>query len=129
MVMPTASGRGSVLVVDDDAAIKHLVERVLSVDYDVRATTSPREALGWLDSGDRFDVVVFDLQMPEMSGALFFAALASRFPEMARRGIVLTGSLDDGALKFLNRTLLPRVSKPFRGAALKSAIAGVLERH
>ncbi len=58
----------SVLVVDDDDAIRTLISRVLlRADYDVAQAGNGSEALAKL-RGRRFQTVVLDLMMPVMSG-------------------------------------------------------------
>ena len=58
----------SVLVVDDDGAIRTLISRVLlRAHYDVAQAGNGSEALAKL-RGRRFQTVVLDLMMPVMSG-------------------------------------------------------------
>jgi CheY-like chemotaxis protein len=58
----------SVLVVDDDDAIRTLISRVLvRADYDVAQAGNGSEALAKLRAR-RFQTVVLDLMMPVMSG-------------------------------------------------------------
>jgi CheY-like chemotaxis protein len=58
----------SVLVVDDDDAIRTLISRVLvRADYDVAHASNGSEALTMLRAR-RFRTVVLDLMMPVMSG-------------------------------------------------------------
>ncbi|MGO4392944.1 GAF domain-containing protein [Variovorax sp. M-6] len=57
------------LIVDDNATNR----RVLSLQtgkwgMDLRATESPLEALRWLEQGERFDLAILDMHMPEMDG-------------------------------------------------------------
>lgn len=63
------------LVVDDNATHRNIMTlQAQSWGMTVRAAASGAEALGWLQAGDRFDVAVLDMQMPEMDGV----ALAER---------------------------------------------------
>ncbi|MDP9193012.1 MAG: response regulator [Acidobacteriota bacterium] len=62
------SDERSVLVVDDDDAIRTLISRVLlRADFDVAQAGNGSEALAKLRSR-RFQTVVLDLMMPVMSG-------------------------------------------------------------
>ncbi len=66
-----------ILVVDDDLAILRMIERVLeSEGWAVAAASSAERALELIDH--EFDVVVLDLQMPQMDGAALYALLRSR---------------------------------------------------
>ncbi len=69
-----------VLLVDDDRTALIPLEAVLSVDYEVVTTTSPRAALELVrdEAAQRnpFDVVCSDLQMREMDGGELLRRIA-----------------------------------------------------
>jgi CheY-like chemotaxis protein len=63
------------LVVDDNATNRKLLAlQVTKWGMTPRSTGSPGEALRWLEAGERFDLAVLDMHMPEMDGG----ELASR---------------------------------------------------
>ena len=65
---PQLHGR-RVLVVDDNATNRRiLVRQAESWGMLARATASPAQALEWIRRGDPFDLVILDMQMPEMDG-------------------------------------------------------------
>ena len=66
--MTTESALGRVLVVDDEDDIRSMLGIVLSTEgWDVDEAADGREALLRAAAG-RYDLVVLDLRMPEMSG-------------------------------------------------------------
>jgi PAS domain S-box-containing protein len=106
--------RGRVMVLDDDAAIGATLKLILSEWHDVTALTSPREALRMLRAGERYDVVLCDVMMPEMTAMDFHAALASPMPETAGDIVFLTGgAFTVTAREFLDRIPNARFDKPF----------------
>ena len=61
-------GRNSILVVDDDAAVARFLRRVLEAHgFEVAAAQDGRAAIEMLTS-KRFDVVLTDIHMPQMTG-------------------------------------------------------------
>jgi CheY-like chemotaxis protein len=58
-----------VLVVDDDTAVLAATARMLRLNgYEVTTLADPITALRKIREGQRFDVIVSDLQMPDMHG-------------------------------------------------------------
>ncbi len=88
---PPAVRRGSVLVVDDEPMLGVLTRRILEGAHDVVTTTSAKEALGWIGEGRRFDLIVCDLMMPDMTGMDLYEELAQAAPDQARTMVFLTG--------------------------------------
>lgn len=63
-----AGGRSRILVVDDDAGQRSLLEAFLAQhNFSVATANSGEEALALLDAGD-FDMMISDVRMPGMSG-------------------------------------------------------------
>jgi CheY-like chemotaxis protein len=72
---PADRHRCSVLVVDDDADIRELLRVSLSSNgYDVAAVADGREALQYLRSHVDTCMILLDLLLPAMDGAMFRAA-------------------------------------------------------
>ncbi|MBT2325571.1 response regulator [Variovorax paradoxus] len=58
-----------VLIVDDNATNRRVLTlQMAKWGMDSRDTESPVEALRWLEQGDRFDLAILDMHMPEMDG-------------------------------------------------------------
>ncbi|MCE9638484.1 MAG: PAS domain S-box protein [Planctomycetes bacterium] len=122
-------GRGeSVLVVEDDPAVRSLVERlVAAAGYRVVAVSGIDEAMAAVDAvGAKFDVVLSDVVMPKSGGPEIVRALRARDP--ALRALFMSGytervSADKGALPpgaaFLQ--------KPFTVAKLEQKIREVMD--
>ncbi|HET7826954.1 MAG TPA: ATP-binding protein [Anaeromyxobacter sp.] len=124
-----APPRARILVVDDEELVAEAIERILSSDHDVVAVGSGRDALRRLGDGSRFDAVVCDLLMPEMSGADFWAELHRRDPTLAACTILVTGAgLLDEARTAMGAFSGPIVEKPFTAGDLREAIGRVLAR-
>ena len=115
--------RGNILVVDDEPIICFTIERMLSTDHDVTALTSAKEALARIEAGERFDVILCDVMMPEMDGAALYDLLHTRYPEQAERMVFVTGgAFTSRGQEFLARVPNARVEKPFDVPALLGLI-------
>jgi CheY-like chemotaxis protein len=104
-----------VLVVDDEAAITSLLTRALgSQACDVTAVKGGRAALSALER-ERFDLVLCDLMMPEMSGEEVYREATRRWPQLARRFAFMTGgAFTARGRQFLASVPAPVLEKPFR---------------
>lgn len=57
-----------VLIIDDQIIMRKLLEQILKDSYEVVSLENGREALEWMYSGNIPDLVVADLNMPEIDG-------------------------------------------------------------
>jgi signal transduction histidine kinase len=121
--------RARVLVVDDEVSLGRVLERSLRGHHDVLTLTKGREALNRIAAGERFDVIVSDLMMPDVTGMDLYEQLLLETPDQATRMIFLTGgAFTDRAREFLDRVPNPRSEKPFDVSTILAMIAVVLRR-
>lgn len=118
----------SVLLVEDDTfAIKiaQTVLRQLKVPY-VSTAKDGAEALDVLNSGmQRFDLIVSDWNMPEMSGLQLLKAVRMKWPGMPF--IMLTGKASpEFVVEARDNGVDAYVVKPFSPAQLGQKIAAVV---
>ncbi|SEB25723.1 GAF domain-containing protein [Variovorax sp. YR216] len=124
-VQPEMAGK-RLLIVDDNATNR----RVLSLQtakwgMDSRATASPLEALQWLDAGERFDVAIVDMHMPEMDGL----TLAQRIRAgHAALPLVLFSSVGRRETGDGESVFSAYLSKPIHQSQLFDTLAGLLVR-
>lgn len=60
-----------ILVIDDELSIRMLLENFLKKNYDVVTKNDGMEALKWMEDGNIPDLVVADIQMPNLDGYEF----------------------------------------------------------
>jgi CheY-like chemotaxis protein len=88
-----------VLVVDDDATVCMLYAAMIKTGgWAPTVASSGQEALGMLTDGQRFDVILCDMMMPEMSGPQFKARLARLIPAQGDRVVMMSTDPDLQAL-------------------------------
>jgi two-component system cell cycle sensor histidine kinase/response regulator CckA len=123
------SPKARVLFVDDEARITQMAEQVLRAQgFDVTALTSPREALTlFLADPSRFDVVVLDHTMPEISGL----ELARRISALRRElPIVLLSGFAEGIARAALQSagIKQCLPKPLPLSRLAEVVHALLER-
>jgi PAS domain S-box-containing protein len=115
--------QGHVLIVDDEVAFANSLRRLLSAEHMVSIVANGREAFTRIQGGERFDVILCDLMMPEMTGPDLYAALTEAAPDQARKIIFITGgAFSPSAQQFLERVPNPCFEKPCDIQKLRTAI-------
>jgi PAS domain S-box-containing protein len=117
-----AARRARILVVDDEPLVRTALVQLLADRHEVIALDAAGAALAAIEKGDRYDVILCDLMMPQMTGMELHAALARVAPDQARRLVAMTG----GAFSAQAREFLaaghPSVEKPFDVPVLTAVI-------
>jgi signal transduction histidine kinase len=123
---PLAAGgvaRRRVLAVDDEALLLKAYRRMLADHHDVVTALGGREAMRVLAHDGPPDIVLCDLQMPDVSGAELYAAVRERYPALAGRFIFVTGgAFSSDAKRFLEESDCSVINKPFRVEELLAMI-------
>ncbi|MGC4001540.1 MAG: ATP-binding protein [Anaeromyxobacter sp.] len=120
---PAAEDRTRLLVIEAEPEVGRSLARLLP-DHEVSVVASGGEAQARLEAGQRFDVILCDLDTPDLAGEALHQALAARWPELARRVVfTATGKLDAARRAAVTRTGRPLVDRPFDLAQLASALA------
>ncbi len=121
------TSRPRVLVVDDEPLMARAVQRALNDEFDVRVELSAVKARERLASGERFDLILSDLMMPEMTGADLFRWMEQECPDQAARVLFVTGGSHEEALQQFLQTVSDRVvSKPFDRQQLVTRMRALL---
>ncbi len=107
---------GRVLLVDDDESFLELFAPQFTAQYlEVLPVSSPRRALDLLDQ-EPFDLLVSDVQMPELSGIELFRSVQDRHPDIPVILITAFGSTEDaiqavkqGAFHYFEKPLFDKL--------------------
>ncbi len=114
-----------ILVIDDDQAmVDYLVEMLDEAGYEASGTTSPREAIRRVGEME-FNLVLSDIEMPEMRGLELLAAIHEKKPGQLVLLITAFGSVDL-AVRAVRAGACDFVAKPFTIDALRHAIERAL---
>jgi PAS domain S-box-containing protein len=123
-----ARGTETILIVEDDAKVRALVQRVLeSAGYTVLPATDGQDALSILQRRPgRIHLVLTDIVMPGMSGPELLSRLREEHPGC--KGLYMSGYSDKALSpsQFL-QSEVPYLQKPFSPGALAQRVREVLD--
>ncbi len=103
----------SILVVDDDPAMRHLLSVILTDHgWEARAVSAAQDALRELEARD-YDLVLTDVRMPGMDGLALLAAIQRLRPELTVIVMSAYGA-QEAALEAMKAGAYDYLSKPFK---------------
>ncbi|MCP4565302.1 MAG: hybrid sensor histidine kinase/response regulator, partial [Bosea sp.] len=126
---PSAASQ-SVLLVDDSAFFRNMLAPVLkAAGYKVRTAPNAQEALAALRSGQGFDVVLTDIEMPDMNGFEFAEVIRAdhnldQMPIIALSAMVSPAAIERGRQAGFH-DYVAKFDRPGLIAALKEQTAEV----
>ena len=115
--------KNQILIIDDDNAICQLLEKLLEKEYNVITKNDGMSAMQWLTQGNLPDLIISDIEMPNINGEEFIANLKSSgfFNEVPF--IVITGySSKEQKLKCMRLGVHDYFEKPFNPTDLVFSI-------
>src|SRR5439155_1995290 len=96
-----ASRSGTVLIIDDEAAIRESLETVLELEgYAVESASSGEEGLARLGDGS-FDLVLLDLALSDRNGIDLLAEIHAQDPHLSVIMITVYGTVDNAVRAML----------------------------
>ena len=115
-----------VLVVDDEAPIRQVARRILETGgYRVIEASNGLDALALLEEGTPLDLLMADLQMPELNGEEMARRIRAANPDL--KVLYVTGFID---ILFAQRPILWEgeafLEKPFTVTGLLEAVSLLL---
>ncbi|MDG6107084.1 response regulator [Dactylosporangium aurantiacum] len=116
----------SALIVDDNTANRRVLQGQLhgwGMTY--TAVASAHEALALVEDGQRFDVGVLDMHMPDVNGDELAVRLRAR-PATEDLPLILLSSVNASGERHLGGRFAAVLTKPARAAALRATLARVL---
>ncbi|MEO0819998.1 MAG: response regulator [Pseudomonadota bacterium] len=123
---PDLTGRGSVLLVEDEAAVRSFAARALRLrGYDVEIAEEAEEALALVSDETRvFDLIVSDVMMPGMDGPTFVERAREIRPDL--RVLFVSGYAEEAFQKHIENPDYAFLAKPFSLSELTAKVKEVL---
>jgi len=125
--MPVARAL-NVLLIDDDELIQHAVHRILrAAGHTVTTVSGGAKAIAVVEAGLRPNLVVLDMNMPELDGAATLPRLRKLLPNVPV--VLSTGQADQDAQTLAtSHALVTLLPKPFSAAALGQKLDSLAKR-
>ena len=100
-------GTKKVLIAEDSSVIQNLTKKILQIqNYDIFSAKNGVQVLDMI-SKDQFDIILMDIQMPEMDGPTLLGELRKTRPEL--KVIFVSGYAEDAFKKNLEDETLKRI--------------------
>jgi DNA-binding response OmpR family regulator len=130
VITPTAPKPSTVLVVDDEAGLRRVVERLLTREgYRVLSAGSAETAYELL-AAEEADALLLDIHLPTMSGLALYLAIVHRWPALEGRIAIMTGDAEaEDVRTWLEHHRCTVIRKPFNLDEVTSWLAVVLRPH
>jgi len=117
--------RGRILIIDDEAAIRSIMVRLLA--HDTVQAASGAEAKQILEGDQAFDLILCDVMMSDLSGVDLHEWLAAAHPSLAKRLIFVTGgAFTPRARDYLSQVDNLQIEKPFDAVSFRKIVTSKL---
>ena len=118
-----------ILLVEDEVYMQILIRTKLNQYFDLHVCSDGLEALAFLQEGELPDLIISDLNLPQVSGLELISQLKSTTFFNAIPIIILSGEENsDIRIKCLNQGADDFIVKPFNPDELLARIKAVLRR-
>jgi len=119
-----------ILVVDDAPGIQRILTVHLQKDFEIVVKNDGMEGMEWLDAGHSVDLILADLDMPNLNGKEFLQIMrASNFYKHIPVIILSAESESGERIDCLNKGADDFIEKPFNPAEVLAKIQVILRRY
>jgi DNA-binding NtrC family response regulator len=124
----SAAGGGSILIIDDEVAIRESLETLLEFEgYSVQSAETGEEGLARMAERP-FDLVLLDFALPDRNGLEILADIRSRDPQLAVIMITAYGTVDN-AVRAIQKGATNFIQKPWDNEKLLADVRAAVARH
>ncbi|MBT7993945.1 MAG: response regulator [Bacteroidetes bacterium] len=116
-----------ILAIDDEITIRKLLSIFLSKYYDVETKADGLEALRWIQDGNSPDLIICDIQMPNMNGHDFVMNIRASGMHNKIPLLMLSGEEEsETRIKFYKLRVRNFITKPYNPEELLVLIKLIL---
>jgi signal transduction histidine kinase len=128
VVIPPIDPRGRLLFIDDEKDICEVIQEAMAPFHELVTATSARQALELIAAGQRFDLILCDIRMPDMTGIDFHTRLGTDNAAQASRVVLMSGGFDRRPGDPPMTLQRPLLEKPFAIAQVLSLMRTAMQR-
>src|SRR4051812_5117433 len=122
-----SAGPGSILIIDDEAAIRESLETLLDLEgYSLESAENGEEGLARL-AARPFDLVLLDFALPDMNGLEVLAEIRDRDPQLAVIMITAYGTVEN-AVRAVQAGATNFIQKPWDNEKLLADVRAAVAR-
>src|SRR5687767_15181607 len=117
-----------VLVIEDDAPLCWLLEKILRGKYEVIVMNNGLEAWSWLSDGNTCDLIISDVKMPSLSGIELLENLSNSglFKNIP---VIMLSGFEDSMKQCLELGAFAYLVKPFEPQKFLSEVNRAIAHH
>jgi DNA-binding response OmpR family regulator len=119
-----------ILIVEDHSALRILMDNFLGKTFKVKTTSNGYEALAWMNEGNIPEVIILDINMPNLSGVDFLSniRISGFFKDIP---VVVVSGEEEGKIieKCLEIGINGYMKKPFNPNDLLTKIHTILNNN
>jgi CheY-like chemotaxis protein len=120
--------RETILIVEDSEPLMLMLERLFGRDYKTLTAENGKQGLEKIK--EHFvDVIVSDIDMPEMNGIEFFQKAIEYDKDIGRRFLFFSGLITEEHEAFIDARQVPYLQKPASVIDIKRKVVDILERN
>lgn len=118
-----------ILAIDDEPSVLLIIQHYFKDKFLVQVFNKPADAIGWMQEGNIPDIIICDLNMPEISGEEFVVFLRSSGFFSSIPVIMLSATeSSEKKILILNAGADDFMVKPFNPKELEARINSILRR-
>src|SRR3954470_9858157 len=122
-----SAGPGSILIIDDEAAIRESLETLLDLEgYSLESAENGEEGLARLEARP-FDLLLLDFALPDMNGLEVLAEIRDRDPQLAVIMITAYGTVEN-AVRAVQAGATNFIQKPWDNEKLLADVRAAVGR-